>query len=77
MATSIAICGYNDKFASIMQIIDTISMNLYNMCPEIDSKRAAAAQKFMSYVAKNARMDSRKIDSFSALEWLYPFMIQS
>ncbi|KAJ8932700.1 hypothetical protein NQ318_021219 [Aromia moschata] len=65
IATHISIGIYNDVFSSIMQIVDIAGMkigrNTYNMCCKIDAKCINKAEKFLSDVVKEARIDAKSL----------------
>ncbi|KYM94754.1 hypothetical protein ALC62_14605 [Cyphomyrmex costatus] len=63
IATDIAVCKFNDGFASIMAIMQVLNMtighNMYTFCIEADARRVKAAERAMSSYAKEARKLSR------------------
>lgn len=60
IATNIAICVYNDGFASILHIMTALGMkigpNSYNFCLEVDEQRIRLAERSLSEAAKESRM---------------------
>lgn len=60
VATDIAVCIFNDGFASILHIMRTwgmkIGQNTYNLCSEVDEARVKKAERSLSEAAKEARM---------------------
>ncbi|XP_066596972.1 uncharacterized protein [Prorops nasuta] len=65
IATNIAVCVYNNGFASILHMILTMGMkigqNSYNMCIEIDAHRMKLAERSRSRSAKEARSSLKTI----------------